>query len=238
MLLGGPTDRPSLAGSKGSGRDERSGSSAFLFGERRARVHVRQLVLLALRFRWNEGRRARRRPAAGQPVEPPSAEGHRIEADAQRLQHQPRKRNREWESSASRPGGSQVSEEQQDDEHDEDTAQQHGPADPSQRRRDELRLVVDNAQLDTLRQRTSDLFDRLTNPGGDVDRVGAELLDDSALTTSPFRRCAMPRRTAAASRISATSPRRTGTSPRVVTTVRRRSSTVCAPSECPHRPLD
>ena len=34
-----------------------------------------------------------------------------------------------------------------------------------------------------------------------------------ALTTSPFRRCATPRLTAAASRMSATSPSSTGTSP-------------------------
>ena len=54
----------------------------------------------------------------------------------------------------------------------------HRPAHASERRVHELRLVVDRAQLDALGQRAPNLLDGLTNPGRDLHRVGAELLDD------------------------------------------------------------
>ena len=57
---------------------------------------------------------------------------------------------------------------------------------------------------------------RLRMPAATVTVSAPNCLMMRALTTSPFSRCAMPRRTAGASRTSATSPSSTGTSPRIV----------------------
>ena len=76
-------------------------------------------------------------------------------------------------------------------------ADQHGAADAAERRLDQLRLVVDDAQLHALRQvsRSSAIAARM--PAATCDRVGAELLDDPAaddLAGEPVRDAAAHRR--------------------------------------------
>ena len=167
------------------------------------------------------------------------AQRHRVQPDAERLQQKAGERDRQRNRQRHDQGRAHVAEQHQNHEHDEHAAEHHRAADAAKRRRHELRLVVDDAQLDALRQRSSDVVDRARGCPRRRSRYPApNCLMMRALTTSPFRRCAMPRRTAAASRMSATSPSSTGTSPRVVTTVRRRSSTRLRAAERAHRPFD
>jgi hypothetical protein len=102
---------------------------------------------------------------------------------------------------------------------------EHRAADAAERRADELRLVVDDAQLDAAREARADLAERRADRRRRPHRVGAELLDHAAahhLAAQPMRDAARARR---ASRTSATSPSRTGVPARIATTVARRSST-------------
>ena len=73
-----------------------------------------------------------------------------------------------------------VSEQSEQHDDDEDRAQQHGAADAAQRRPHQLRLVVDDPELDAGRQRALEVGDRRTNARRDLHRVGPELLDDPA----------------------------------------------------------
>ncbi len=64
--------------------------------------------------------------------------------------------------------------------HHEEPAQEHGAADAAEGGPHELRLVVHDPQRHALRQGATDGLQRITDGGGDLDRVGAELLADAA----------------------------------------------------------
>ena len=82
-----------------------------------------------------------------------AAQRHRVQPDAERLQQQPGQRNRQRNRERHDQRGANVAEQHQNDEHDEHAAEHHRAADAAKRRRHELRLVVDDAKLDALRQR-------------------------------------------------------------------------------------
>ena len=129
-----------------------------------------------------------------------AAERHRVQTDAERPQQQPRKRDGQRNRERDDERGSDVAQEQENDEHDEDTAEHHRAADAAQCRRHELRLVVDDAQLNTFRQCSADVFDRAADASRDRHRVRAELLDDAGaddlalqpVRNAPSDRCRFP----------------------------------------------
>src|SRR4029077_6807384 len=88
--------------------------------------------------------------------------------------------DRERDGGSDDRGSTQVSEQGEKRQHDEDRAEEDGTTDAAERGLDERGLVVDDTYLDAGWQRPSDVVQGGTDPGGDGDRVGAELLDDPA----------------------------------------------------------
>ena len=108
-----------------------------------------------------------------------TAQSHRVETDARPLQKEAGKSDRNGNRERDEKSGAQIAEQREQDQDDEERAEQHRAPDSTQRRIDEIGLVVHDPQAHTLRQRLTDLPDGVPDPGRYADRIGAELLDDA-----------------------------------------------------------
>ena len=109
-----------------------------------------------------------------------AAERHGVDPHARLTQEDAGQADRERDRQGHDERGPRVSQQSEQHRHHEHPAQEHGAAHAAERRPDELRLVVDDAQGHAFRKGAPDGLHRLADARRDLDRVRAELLADAA----------------------------------------------------------